>query len=75
MTKKQHKAIAEMWAAGLLLQTGIDSFGEDTDLKDADAIVKEVDKIALRLQKGRKQKFTLRETVDAILNQKGVTNG
>jgi hypothetical protein len=40
MTKKQHKAIAEMWAAGLLLQAGIDSFENNISIDDSDAIVK-----------------------------------
>jgi hypothetical protein len=63
MTKKQHKAIAEMWAAGLLLMCGLDSFDNSISEKDADAIIKEVYKIALRLQRGRKQTFTLREVI------------
>jgi hypothetical protein len=75
MTKKQHKAIAEMWAAGLLIMCGCDSFDKSISEKDADAIVKEVDKIAVKLQKGRKQMFTLREVIDQELNQKEVSNG
>jgi hypothetical protein len=75
MTKKQHKAIAEMWAAGLLIMTGLDSFDNSINEKDADAIVKEVDKIALKLQKGRNQMYTLRETIEQILNPKEVSNG
>jgi hypothetical protein len=75
MTKKQHKAIAEMWAAGLLLMCGMDSFDNNTSDKDAEGIVKQVDKIALRLQRGRKQTFTLNEVIAQELKAKEVTNG
>lgn len=68
MTKKQHKAIAEMWATGLLLQAGIDSFENNISIDDADAIVKEVDKIARKLQNGRKQMFTLKEVIKEVTN-------
>lgn len=75
MTKKQHKAIAEMWASGLLIQCGGDSFDNNVPESDADAILLEVNKIAIKLKKGRVQRFTLREVIDEVLNTKEASNG
>ena len=68
MTKKQHKAIAEMWAAGSLLQAGYDSFDKAINQYDQEGILREVDKIANKLLKGRIQKFTLPEIIKEVTN-------
>jgi len=71
LSKKKVKQIAEIWAAGLLLQAGIDSFSQDWGVSNEhqDRVLREVDIIATRLLKGRKQQFTLNEVIKNTINK------
>jgi hypothetical protein len=67
MTKKERKEIAEMWAAGLLIMCGADSFEPTVSEKDIDDILLRVNVIAIKLAKGRKQYYTLKEIIQQAL--------
>jgi len=53
------------------LQAGIDSFSQDWGVsnEDQDRVLREVDIIATRLLKGRKQQFTLNEVIKNTINK------
>lgn len=65
-TKAQKKEIAEMWAAGLLIQCGGDSFDSSVPEKDVDDILFQVNKIAIKLAKDRKQYYSLAEIIKEV---------
>jgi hypothetical protein len=69
MTKKQRKEIAEMWAAGLLIMCGTDSFESTVSEKDVDDILLRINVIAIKLAKGRKQHYTLKEIIQQALDK------
>lgn len=76
LNRKQIKQIAEMWSAGLLIQCGIDSFSDDDGIihSDVDAIILEVNKIAIKLAKGRRQYYTLEEIIKQAIGYKPTTH-
>lgn len=69
LKKWQIKEIAEMWAAGLLIQCGDDSFSESDCIsdKDVEKILYEINVIAIKLAKGRKQNYTLSGIIQQTL--------
>lgn len=69
LKKKQIKEIAEMWAAGLLIQCGADSFSPSDCVSesDVDKILFEVNRIAIGLAKGRRQCYTLTSIIQQAL--------
>jgi hypothetical protein len=69
MTKKQHKAIAQLWAAGYIRQLREDSFeGSYISKKAAAAIVKQITIISDKLIKGRAHPFSLTGVIRSVLN-------
>jgi len=66
LTKKQIKEVAEMWAAGLLLQANADAFSQawDISVNDQEKVLDQVDTIARKLMKGRKQAYTLNAVIE-----------
>jgi hypothetical protein len=70
LTKTQKKEIAEMWAAGLLIQCDGSSFDSSISENDADDILTHVDKIAIKLAKGRKQHYSLIEIIQQATKPK-----
>lgn len=61
-----------MWAAGLLIQCGVDSFSPSDCISDSDVdkILLEVNHIAIKLAKGRRQCYTLSSIIQQALKPK-----
>jgi hypothetical protein len=66
MTKKQQRAIDELWASNLIMMADPDSLG-CLSVADAEAIMNEMHKVARYLARGRNKRHTLRAIINQVL--------